>query len=73
MEMVNLRDRGSRINVGSRIAEELIRESDDRIIHRATYESIDVQTGKVNGSFDVDSILVLINGEWFWDDIPTVY
>ncbi len=35
--------------------------------------TIDVQTGKVNGSFDVDSILVLINGEWLWDDIPTVY
>ena len=34
-------DRGSRINVGNRIAEELIRESDDRIVHRATYESID--------------------------------
>jgi len=66
-------DRGSRINVGNRIAEELIRESDDKIIHRATYESIDLQTGKVNGSFDVDSILVLIDGEWLWDDIPVVY
>ena len=66
-------DRGSRISVGNRIAEKLIRESDDRIIHRATYESIDLQTGKVNGSFDVDSILVLINGEWLWDDIPVVY
>ena len=66
-------DRGGRINVGNRIAEELIRESDDKIIHRATYESIDVQTGKVNGSFDVDSILVMINGELLWDDIPVVY
>ena len=35
--------------------------------------TIDMQTGKVNGSFDVDSILVLINGEWLWDDIPVVY
>ena len=35
--------------------------------------TIDVQTGKVNGSFDVDSILVRINGEWLWDDIPVVY
>ena len=34
---------------------------------------IDVQTGKVNGSFDVDSILVRISGEWLWDDIPVVY
>ena len=35
--------------------------------------TIDLQTGKVSGSFDVDSILVLINGEWLWDDIPVVY
>ena len=66
-------DRGGSADVGERIKEELIRESDDRIIHRATYESIDLQTGKVNGSFDVDSILVRINGEWLWDDIPVVY
>ena len=66
-------DRGGSADVGERIKEELIRESDDRIIHRATYESIDLQTGKVNGSFDVDSMLVRINGEWLWDDIPVVY
>ena len=66
-------DRGGSADVGRRIAEELLWESDDRIIHRATYESIDLQTGKVNGSFDVDSVLVRINGEWLWDDIPMVY
>ena len=66
-------DRGGSADVGERIKEELIRESDDKIIHRATYESIDLQTGKVNGSFDVDSMLVRINGEWLWDDIPVVY
>ena len=38
-------DRGGSADVGRRIAEELIRESDDKIIHRATYESINVQTG----------------------------
>ncbi len=66
-------DRGSRVNVGDRIAAELIRESDDKIIHKATYESIDLQTGKVNGSFDVNSILVLVDGRWLWDEIPDVY
>ena len=66
-------DRGSNISVGERISQELIRESDDKIILKSTYESIDVNTGKVDGSFDVDSILVLINGEWLWDDIPVVY
>ena len=35
--------------------------------------TVDAQTGKVNGSFDVDSILVRISGEWLWDDIPVVY
>ena len=29
---------------------------------RSDYESIDVRTGKINGSFDVDSNLVLIKG-----------
>ena len=35
--------------------------------------TVDAQIGKVNGSFDVDSILVRISGEWLWDDIPVVY
>ena len=70
---VVIADRGSNTSVGERISKELIRESDNKIILRSTYESIDINTGKVDGSFDVDSILIHIDDKWLWDEIPKVY
>ena len=34
---------------------------------------IDINTGKVDGSFDVDSILIHLDDKWLWDEIPKVY
>ena len=66
-------DRGSRIDVGNEIARELVKVSDDQMILRVTYEKISIETEKVEGSFDVDNILVLVDGLYLWDNIPTVY
>ena len=62
--------RGFDITVGEMIKSEVIKENDERIILRNTYETINPETNKAVGSFDVDNILVLIDGKWVWDEIP---
>ena len=62
--------RGFDITVGEMIKSEVIKENDERIILRNTYEPIHPETNKVVGSFDIDNILVLIDGKWVWDEIP---
>lgn len=66
-------DRGSNISVGNLREIKCIRKSEDRIILRITYERINVHTGKISGTFDVDNVAVLIDEKWLWDDIPMIH
>lgn len=65
-------DSGSNISVGNLREIKCIRKAEDRIILRITYERIDIQTGKISGTFNVDNVAVLVEDQWPWDDIPRI-
>ncbi len=65
-------DSGSNISVGNPREIKCIRKAEDRIVFRITYERIDIQTGKISGTFNVDNVAVMVDGQWLWDDIPRI-
>lgn len=66
-------DSGSNISVGNLREIKCIRKAEDRIILRITYERIDIQTGKISGTFNVDNVAVLVDDRWLRDDIPMIH
>ena len=66
-------DSGSNISVGNLREIKCIRKAEDKILLRITYERIDVHTGKISGTFNVDNVAVLVDDRWLWDDIPMIH
>ena len=66
-------DSGGDFSIGKELKRRLIRQSENTIVLKVWYEFVDLTDFKVKGSFEVDNVAVLIEGQWLWDDIPEVY